>query len=198
MARVIADMTMSLDGFIADPADGIEELFGWFGNGDVETPTHNQAVTFRTSEASAAVLRDALENVGALVCGRRLYDLTHGWGGSHPIGAPIFVVTHEAPAQPFAPGATFVTDGVASAIAQAKEVAGDGIVSVASSEITQQCLVAGLLDEVSVNIAPVLLGQGIRWFDNLGDTPVRLGDPRVVEGRGVTHLRYEVVRGSAR
>ncbi|GAY13178.1 dihydrofolate reductase family protein [Pseudonocardia sp. N23] len=166
MARVIADMTMSLDGFIPDPADGIGELFGWFGNGDVETTTHNEAITFRTTGASAAVLRDALENVGALVCGRRLYDLTHGWGGSHPTGAPIFVVTHEAPAEPFAPGATFVTDGVASAVAPAEEAAGDGVVSVASAAITQQCLVAGLLDEVSVPsvvaVGGVTVGPALR------------------------------------
>ncbi|ODU02291.1 MAG: deaminase [Pseudonocardia sp. SCN 72-86] len=192
MARVIADMTMSLDGFIADPDDGILELFGWFGNGDVETPSHNPGITFRTTEASAAVLRDAVAHTGALVCGRRLYDLTKGWGGHHPVGAPVFVVTHEAPAEPWAPGATFVTDGVTSAIAQARAVAGDRTVVVASASITQQCLAAGLLDELSVNIAPALLGSGIRWFDALGDAPIRLGDPEVVQGVGVTHLRYQV------
>lgn len=197
MARVIADMTMSLDGFIADPDDGVMELFGWFGNGDVETPSHNDTLTFRTSGASAGLLREALAHTGALVCGRRLYEVTKGWGGAHPIGAPIFVVTHEPPAQPFAPGATFVTDGVAAAIEQAKAVAGDRDVVVASAEITQQCLDAGLVDELSINIAPVLLGRGIRWFDRLGDTPIRLGDPQVVEGRGVTHLRYPVTPGSS-
>ena len=97
MAKVVANMSMSLDGFIADPNDGIEHLFGWYGGGDVAVPTADPQMTFRTSEASAADLRALFTSVGALVCGRRLFDLTGGWGGNHPTGAPIFVVTHAVP-----------------------------------------------------------------------------------------------------
>jgi dihydrofolate reductase len=106
----------------------------------------------------------------------------------------VFVVTHQVPAgwprddAPF----TFVTEGVASAVAQASAVAGDKVVAVASANIAQQCLNAGLLDAVSVNLVPVLLGAGIRFFDHLGGTPIQLEDPQVIEGTGVTHLYYRV------
>jgi len=107
--------------------------------------------------------------VGALICGRRLFDITNGWGGNHPVGAPVFVVTHTVPEgwpredAPF----TFVTDGPESAVRQAQAVAGDKVVAVATPTITQQLLDAGLLDEIAVNLVPVLLGEGIRFFDNL-------------------------------
>ena len=106
MSRVIADMSMSLDGFVADPNDGVEHLFGWYGNGAVVTPTANPGVTFRTSPASAHLLQGIVEQVGALVVGRRLFDYTGGWGGTHPMGVPVFVVTHHRPEdwdQPDAP-----------------------------------------------------------------------------------------------
>jgi len=195
MADVIANMSMSLDGFVADPADGVEHVFRWFGNGEVATPTAVEWATFMTSEASAKVLRDALAGVGALIAGRRLFDLTKGWGGTHPMGVPVFVVTHEEPADwphPDAPF-TFVTDGIESAVAQAKAAAGDKIVAVASPTIAQQCLNAGLLDGIQVDLVPVLLGSGIRFFDNL-DATIELTGSGVVEGSGVTHLSYRVQR----
>lgn len=183
-------MSMSLDGFIADPSDGVEHLFGW--HGDVAVPTADPRWTFHTSETSARHLREAFVDVGALVCGRRVFDLAGGWGGNHPTGVPGFVVTHTVPQgwprkdAPFA----FVTEGVESAVARAKTVAGDKVVAVATPSIAQQCLNAGLLDGIRVNL--VLLGEGIRFFDNLGGTPIELDDPRVIEGTGVTHLYYRV------
>lgn len=194
MATVVADMSMSLDGFIADPSDNVGPLFDWFLHGEVTVPSADPRWSFHTTEASAAHLRNALANVGALVCGRRLFDLAGGWGGSHPMGVPVFVVTHTVPDgwpradAPF----TFVTDGLESAIAQAKATAGAKIVAVASPTVAQQCLNAGLLDEISVSLVPVLLGAGIRFFDNLAGAPVALEDPRVIEGAGVTHLTYHV------
>jgi dihydrofolate reductase len=186
---------MSLDGFIADPADGVEHLFRWYGNGDVTVPTADPRMTFHVSLASAAHLRGTLANVGALVCGRRLFDVANGWGGNHPTGAPVFVVTHTIPEgwprddAPF----TFITEGgVARAVAQAKAVASDKIVAIASANIAQQCLNAGLLDAIAVDLVPVLLGAGIRFFDHLSGTPIMLEDPRVVEGTAVTHLYYRV------
>jgi dihydrofolate reductase len=169
MATVIAEMSMSLDGFVADPSDEVGPLFDWYGNGEVETLTADpERWTFRTSEASAHYLRGSMERVAALVAGRRLFDIGN-WGTTgHPFGkVPVFVVTHTVPdgwPREDAPlPVTFVTDGVESAVGQARAAAGDGWVGVAGPNIAQQCLNAGLLDEVRVNLVPVLLGEGIRY-----------------------------------
>jgi len=191
---VVANMSMSLDGFIADRNDEVGPLFDWYQAGPVATPSADERWSFHTSEASARQLREILHSIGALICGRRLFDLTQGWGGRHPTGCPVFVVTHSVPPgwpredAPF----TFVTDGVESAVAQAKATAGDKIVAVATPPITQQCLNLGLLDVIRVDLVPVLLGDGIRFFDNLRDAPIMLDDPAVTEGLRVTHLEYRV------
>lgn len=194
MSKVVAHLSMSLDGFIADPDDGCDELFGWYGNGDVEVASNDPRWTFHVSEASAPWLRESLDRAGALVCGRRLFDHTHGWGGNHPSGAELFVVTHR-PVADWPHPVTWVTDGVPSAIEQAKKAAGERDVSAASTTIIQQCLDEDLLDEIEVNLIPVVLGAGIPFFHHLSRTPVRLSDPEVIQGRQVTHLRYEVLRG---
>jgi dihydrofolate reductase len=195
MATVVAELSMSLDGFVADPSDQVGPLFDWYQNGDVKVATAvPDRWTFRTSEASARYLRESMERTGALVTGRRLFDVAGGWGGTHPWGVPVFVVTHSVPEgwpredAPF----TFVTDGVERAVEQAKATAGDGWVGVAGPNVAQQCLNAGLLDEVHVDLVPVLLGRGIRFFDNLSNAPVALEGPTVIEGTGVTHLCYRV------
>lgn len=192
MSKVIANMSMSLDGFIADPDDQIDELFGWMGNGAVEVPTATEW-SFQLSQASADYLRASMAGVGALVTGRHLFDITHGWGGTHPVGVPVVVVTHEPPADwPHTETFTFV-DGVEQAVDAAHGLAGDKNVVVASSKVAQQCLGAGLLDEIHVDLVPILLGEGVRWLENLAKVPVRLGDPTVIEGHGVTHLAYTVL-----
>jgi dihydrofolate reductase len=194
MGGMVAQMSMSLDGFIADPADGVEHLFDWYENGPVEFVCPDPRWTFHVSEASAGHLREGFGRAGALICGRRLFEHTNAWGGNHPLSVPVFVVTHSVPdgwPQPDKPF-TFVTDGVESAVAQAKAVAGDKIVAVASPNIAQQCLDAGLLDGIGVDLVPVLLGDGIRFFDNLRRAPLALEGPQVVEGTGVTHLYYRV------
>ena len=200
MATVIANMSMSLDGFVADRNDDVGPLFDWYRAGTVTTPSADERWSYETDEASAKVLREALATIGALIAGRRLFDLTKGWGGHHPAGCPVVVVTHTVPEgwprddAPF----TFVTDGVESAVAKAKAIARDKIVAVASPNITQQCLNLGLLDEIRVDLVPVLLGDGIRFFDNLRETPIMLEDPEVTEGLRVTHLSYRVrARSSA-
>ncbi|WP_406568036.1 dihydrofolate reductase family protein [Dactylosporangium fulvum] len=187
----MADMTMSLDGFVADPHDGVEHLFGWYFNGPVAIPSKADRLTFQVSEASAPHLREAFEHLGALVVGRRLFDLTDGWSGRHPMGVPVIVVTHTVPDDwphddaPF----TFVTEGVGRAIEVAKAIAGDRKwVGIGGTTVAQQCLDLGLLDEIRVALVPVLLGEGIPWFANLKSTPVELGDPRIIAGTGVTHL----------
>src|SRR5713226_6760312 len=131
MATVVADMSMSLDGFIADRNDQVGPLFDWYQTGPITTPSADEKWTFKTDEAGAELLREALNTVGALVCGRRIFELTNAWGGRHPIGCPVIVVTHTVPEgwpradAPF----TFVTDGVESAVAQAKAIAGEKIVA---------------------------------------------------------------------
>jgi dihydrofolate reductase len=196
MATVIANMSVSLDGFVADSSDGIEQVFAWYGAGDVEVPTSTPGFSYRVSAASADHLRGVFGKVRAVVSGRRTFDLAGGWGGRHPVGAPVWVVTHTVPeGWPREDSdISFVTDGVASAVAQARAAAGDGWIAVASPDITQQCLNLGLLDEIRIDLVPVLLGQGVRLFDNLAKTPVALSGPTVVEGTGVTHLAYAVKR----
>jgi dihydrofolate reductase len=193
MSKVTAHMTMSLDGFIADPDDGVGELFDWYDNGEVTVPSNDPRWTHHVSAASVPLLRDGYARAGALVCGRRLFDHTKGWGGNHPAGVPLFVLTHR-PIVDWPHPVTFVTDGVASAIKQATAAAGDKDVVAASTTVVQQCLDAGLLDEIVVSLVPVLLGTGIPFFANLASAPVRLSDPTVIEGTTVTHLRYRVLR----
>ncbi|MBY8872933.1 dihydrofolate reductase family protein [Micromonospora sp. PLK6-60] len=200
MSKVTTGATMSLDGYIADPSHGgFEHLFQWYGNGDVETPTAHPEMTFRTSAASAAHLHALTERTGALVVGRTLFDLTKGWGGRHPLDKPVVVVTHSVPDgwEPESESFVFVTDGIERAIARAHELAGGKEVGVNGGTIARQVLEAGLLDEVHVDLVPVLLGDGIPFFAGLGIGPVQLAGPfRVVEGNEVTHLAYRVRRSA--
>jgi dihydrofolate reductase len=196
VATVGTELSMSLDGFIANPDDGVEHIFDWYGNGPVPVTMPSGSMVVQVSEASAGHLRDGFARLGALVEGRRTFDVAHGWGGRHPMGVPVFVVTHEVPAGWPRDDArfTFVTEGVERAVALAAEVVGDGLVGVGAADIVQQCLNLGLLDEIVVNLVPVLLGRGIRLFDNLATMPVLLEDPTVIEGTRVTHLHYRVRR----
>src|SRR3954454_21164764 len=198
MEKVIALMSMSLDGYVADPSDGVDEVFDWYFSGDVEIPitSPTMTMTFRVSEPSAEHLRGLIAELGAMLTGRRTFEVADGWGGQHAWG-PAFVVTHDIPAGWPRPGSTveFVTDGIESAVARAKAAAGSKSVGVHGADTIQQCLNAGLLDEIQVDLAAVLLGEGVRLFDHLANTPVVLGDPKVIDGAGVTHLRYPVQAG---
>lgn len=186
-----------LDGYVADPDDGVAEVFDWYLNsGDVEFHTGGaDPMTFRVSEPSAAHLRGRWSELGAVLTGRRTFEVAHGWGGNHAWG-PAFVLTHDVPAGWPRPDSTveFVTDGIESAVKRAKAAAGGKSVGVHGADTIQQCLNAGLLDEIHVDIAAVLLGSGVRLFDDLVDTPTAFGDPTVTPGVGVTHLRYPVSR----
>jgi dihydrofolate reductase len=195
MGKVITHMTMSLDGFVADPKDQPGELFDWYGAGDVTVPNPNEAVSLRVDQASAQVLREMTGNCGALVAGRRLFDITNGWGDKHPVGAPVVVVTHRAPEDAATrwPTTTFV-DGVDAAITRARQIAGDQDVVIASAAIIAQALDLGLVDEVHVSLVPVLFGEGIPYFAKLHRGHQLLDDPIVVQGRRALHLRYPVRR----
>ncbi|WP_116950239.1 dihydrofolate reductase family protein [Jiangella endophytica] len=195
MGKVLSHMTMSLDGYIAQPDDGIGELFEWYEAGDVAVENPNETVRFAVDEASATVLRELTENVGALIAGRRLFDIADGWDDQHPAGSPVVVVTHRPPADAAErwPTTTFV-DSVEAAVERAKRIAGDKDVTIASANITQQALALGLLDEVCVSLVPVLFGEGIAYFSTLEGGHQLLEDPVVVQGRRALHLRYPVRR----
>ena len=194
MGKVLSHMAMSLDGFIATPADLPEELFEWYWAGDVTVPSHQEGMTFQVDDASAGMLRELIEDSGVVVAGRRLFDMTNGWDDHHP-GAPrIVVVTHQPPDDADArPNTTFV-DGVDAAIATAKELAGDRNVTIASPTIINQALDLGLVDEVCVSLVPVLFGEGIPYFSERLQGHLLLEDPVVVQGRRALHLRYPVRR----
>jgi dihydrofolate reductase len=204
MGKVTSGLTMSLDGFIAGPNDGPEHplgeggmrLFDWYSSGDTEYVVPSGEMTFEVSEQSAGMLREAFGAIGAIVTGRRTFDITNGWGGRHPLDVPMFVVTHNIPdgwdyeGSPF----TFVTDGVESAVEQARAAAGEKNVAVGAASIVQQCLRAGLLDEVHVDLVPVLLGDGVRLFDDFGTERIELERTRVIEAPDVTHMTLRVVK----
>jgi len=195
MSKLVAIMSMSLDGFVADNNDGVAEVFDWyFNSGDVEFKTGgSDPMTFKVSEPSARHLRDLWSELGAVLTGRRTFDVAHGWGGNHAWG-PAFVLTHQIPSGWPRPNSTvhFVTDGLESAVKHAKTAAKGKSIGVHGADTLQQLLNAGLLDEISVDVAAVFLGSGIRLFDRLARTPCVLGNPTTIQGVGVTHLRYPV------
>ena len=201
MGKVSAGATMSLDGFIAGPHDtGFDMLFKWYGAGDVEVPMPDSSAgvpASRVSAASAELMRKEQADWGSLVVGRHLYDLTNAWGGRHPLGVTTVVLTHRPPEdRPMADeNFVFVTDGIEAAIAKAKEIAGDRDVGVNGGQMARQALEAGLLDEIGIDLVPVLLGVGTKLIADPGLPPMELEGPiLVVEGKGVTHLRYRVIR----
>jgi dihydrofolate reductase len=174
MPMVIADMAMSLDGFVADADDGM----------------------LRPDVAGAPRHR---EPVGAVIVGRRSFDITGGWAGHHPLDAPVFVVTHSVTYGWPRDGApiSFVTDGILSALDQAEAVAGDGTIAVTSPSLAQQYLSAGLLDSIRVSVVPMLLGDGVRFFGEFTAAPVELDCIGVLEDPGVIQLVYRIRRRSA-
>jgi dihydrofolate reductase len=204
MGKVSTGLSISLDGFIAAANDGPEQplgeggerLFAWYSSGDTEYSLPGTEMVFRVSPQSAELLREAHSKIGAFVTGRRTFDITNGWGGRPPLGVPTFVVTHTVPQEWVYEGSpfTFVTDGIESAVEQARAVAGDKDVGVGAASIVQQCIRAGLLDEIHLDVVPVLLGGGVRLFEHLGSRPIELERTRVIEAPEVTHLTFRVVK----
>jgi dihydrofolate reductase len=203
MGKVVFNMTVSLDGFVAGPNDGPENglgdggdrLFKWYFSGDTEIPISDGNMVLKVSPQSGKLLQEAIESYGAGVWGRRTFDIARAWGG-HPPGTPCFIVTHSVPQEWAKEGSpfTFVTEGVESAIRQAREAAGDKDVVICTASILQQCFRARLVDEIYIDVAPVLLGGGVRLFDHLGTEPIELEIIRAIEAPGVTHLGYRVVK----
>ncbi len=199
MGQVIASASMSLDGYIAKADNTIGRLFDWLQNGPMEMPTVDDNITFHMSPSSARYWKQWLDGLGALVCGRTLFDFTGGWGGTHTIDVPVVVVTHHIPtewieAHPDAPF-HFVTDGVEAATAKAQAIAGDRTVAVTAGTIARQCLELGLLDAAAVDLVPVIMGHGRPYFGELSLEDAPLGDPTVcIQGDRATHLLFPVTK----
>jgi dihydrofolate reductase len=193
MSTVVLDISMSLDGFVTASNPSVEEPLGPGGQRLHEW-------VFGGDEQSRELLERAASSVGAIISGRRNYDLAVPWWGPDgpggPARLPVFVITHRAPAHdPHGGVYTFVTDGIDSALAQARAAAGGKIVAVmGGADIGRQFLRAGLLDEISIHLVPVLLGSGTRLFGDLESGHVRLAALDVISTPEATHLRYRVDR----
>lgn len=195
MAKVIFNMSVSLDGFVAGPHDEVDQVFKWYASGDTDfVLPGSEAYPAKISRASAELIVEYTTTLGALLTGRRTYDLSKAWGGNPPMRLPTVVLTHKPDPAWVKPGSpfTFVTDGVESAIDQAKKLAGNKNVVISGASVLQQCLKAGLVDELAIDLVAVLLGDGVRLFNDHLSQPKDLALTRVVQGTGVTHLIYRV------
>ena len=201
--RVFAGMSMSLDGYVAGPndgpdnglGDGGEQLHEWIYDLKSWREPHGLAGGEETVESE--FFREAFDRAGAIIIGRRMFDNAEAaWGDEPPFHKPVFIVTHRGRDTEEKKGGTtyiFVTDGIESALSQAREQAGEKDVSVAGASTIQQFINAGLLDELEVDLVPIILGGGVPLFANL-DPSIRFEKTRVVEGPAVTHVWYRVVK----
>jgi len=192
MATVVVQAVASLDGYIARPDDLPGPIFDWYDAGEVAMTFNSPDHVFQVSAQSKQYLES--NDVRCQVIGRHLFDFVDGWGGEPIVGDHVFVVTHRDADEwrdryPEAPY-TFCTDGIQDALGRATDHAGDGVVLVCAGEMAGQVVAAGLADELSIDLAPVFLGQGKKFLGSLTDEIV-LDDPRVViQGERVLHLRY--------
>jgi dihydrofolate reductase len=190
VSTVVMHNVVSVDGFIADDHDEVGPLFDWYSNGDAELMPG-----FGVSRASFDYVRPMWDQIGSMVIGRHLFDLTNGWEGKPPAGDHVVVVTHRPKPEGWHPEASyFFVDDVAAAVAKARELAGEHIVAVAAGDAGGQALAQGLVDEVAMDVVPVVFGSGKRYFGSV-DAQHLLEDPHVViQGDRVLHLRYRVRR----
>jgi dihydrofolate reductase len=190
MASVICDMSISLNGYVTGPNDSRENPFG-----DGADMLHDWIFDAATDD-DRAILQEMLDSVGAVVMGRKSFDKNEGdggWGNGGPLGdTPCFVVTHHKPTTAHPTVYTFVTDGVASAIEQAKNAAGDKVVGLHGATVMQQALPLGLVDEIRVHVIPVLLGGGTPLFSTL-DSSINLERTQALVTPAATHLGFRVV-----
>lgn len=199
MGTVGAGFSMSLDGFIAGPKDDTQRVFAWMfsGDTDVKVTIGEDELDLKVAEESLDEMPQAAAGIGAIVSGRRMFDVAGAWGGKHPLDVPVVVLTHHPPQEwldkadsPF----TFVTEGIEAAVSTAKAIAGDKMVGVGGADVTRQALTAGLLDEIGIDLVPVLLGQGVRLFEYMGIEPLELQATSVTPAPHVTHLRFRIAR----
>lgn len=203
MGTVIMQSVVSVDGFIADEKGEVGPLHEWYFGGDVpivvgegEQYDHSgTASPFKVSAASAEYVRRMWGSIGTVVMGRNLFDQVNGWEGRPPVGDHVVVVSHRPKPEGWHPEASYhFIDGVAAAIDKARELAGDRIVAVNAGDAGAQALAAGLVDEVAMDVVPVVFGSGVRFFGGI-DTQHLLEDPHVVvQGDRVLHLGFKVRR----
>jgi dihydrofolate reductase len=194
MGTVIMHNVVSVDGFIAGDDDMPGPLFDWYFNGDTEL-FETPGGALKVSPASAPYVKAMWTSIGSMVIGRHLFDITNGWEGSPPTGEHVVVVSHRPKPDGWHPEASYdFIDDVAQAVARAKEVAGERTVSVAAGDVGGQALALGLVDEVAMDVVPVVFCSGKRYF-GMVDGQHLLEDPHtVIEGDRVLHLRYRVRR----
>jgi dihydrofolate reductase len=198
MSTVVMHAVVSVDGFIADENDDVGPLFEWYFNGDrplVDEDGEEQHAPFRVSASSHAYVRPFWDSVGATIMGRHLFDLTNGWDGHPPAGEHLIVVSHRPKPDGWHPEADVpFFDDVADAVAEARERAGDRVVAITAGDVGGQALAHGLVDQVAMDVVPVVFGSGKRFFGPV-DGQHLLADPDVViQGERVLHLRYPVRR----
>ncbi|HET8614571.1 MAG TPA: dihydrofolate reductase [Actinomycetales bacterium] len=192
MSTVVMHNVVSVDGFIAGLDDEVGPLFDWYGNGAVEIV---EGGPFRVSQASADYVRPMWASIGSMVIGRHLFDITDGWNGQPPAGEHVVVVSYRPKPVGWHPEASYhFVDDVTRAVSLARELAGDRIVALAAGEVGGQAFALGLVDEVAMDVVPVVFGSGKRYFGTV-DTQHLLDDPTtVIQGDRVLHLRYRVRR----
>ncbi len=199
MSTVVMHNVVSLDGFVADLDDDPGPLFDWYFNGDRPLDAQDMADPapggLRVSRTSYDYVRPAWDAVGCMVIGRHLFDITHGWEGRPPAGDHVVGVSHRPRPEGWHPEASYhFVDDIEAAVAKAKELAGDADVAVAAGGVGGQVLAAGLVDEVAMDVVPVVFGTGKRYFGPV-ETQHLLDDPHVVvRGDRVLHLRFRVRR----
>jgi dihydrofolate reductase len=198
MATVIMHAVASVDGFIADQHDDPGPLFEWYFNGDVpivEEELEERHAIFRISRQSQPYVSSLWGSIGATVQGRHLFDLTNGWEAQPPAGDHLLVVSHRPKPEGWHPEADVpFFDDVAAAVEEAKARAGDRVVALCAGNVGGQALALGLVDEVAMDVVPVVFGSGKRYFGPV-DAQHLLEDPHVViQGDRVLHLRYRVRR----
>jgi dihydrofolate reductase len=193
MGTVVMYSTVSVDGFIADSDDQPGPLFDWLTSGDVPLDESGEV---KVSQASYDYTRPNWDQIGVTIVGRHVFDLTDGWGGNPPGGIPhVVVVTHRPAPDGWDPDAPFhFVDGIEAAIAKAQELAGDRIIEVSAGDVAGQMLAAGLIDEVAMDVAPVVLGSGKRYFGSVDAQHLLENAHVVIQGDRVLHLRYRVRR----
>jgi dihydrofolate reductase len=197
MSTVVLHNVVSVDGFVAGPDDDPGPLFDWYFTGDLPLSAQDMADPepggLRVSQTSYDYVRPMWDSIGCTVIGRHLFDLTNGWEGRPPAGDHVVVVSHRPKPEGWHPEASYhFVDDVTAAIGTARELAGDATVAVAAGEVGGQALALGLVDEVAMDVAPVVLGTGKRFFGPI-DTQYLLEDPHVmIQGDRVLHLRFRV------